>query len=375
MRFIINSEVLSKNLSAVSGVITNNNTLPILNNILFVLENNKLTLTGSDLETTIKVTIDVPDAAEDGKIAIPAKLILDTMKKSGTMPAAFTINEETLAVEITAGEGKYKLTGENANGYPDAPMTETAYNAQISSAILLSAISNTIFATGNDELRPVMSGVFFDFGETSSTFVATDAHKLVKYGRKDAAFETPASFILPKKPLNILKNILGSLKEEINVQMNFSDKNVFFSLDNVQIISRLIDGKYPNYEAVIPKNNDKKLIIDRGSFLLALERVSLYSSQSTPQARLKVNGKELILSAEDIDIANEAKERLTCNYEGEPIEIGFNSKFLHEMVNNIKTDEICIEMSVPTRAGIILPVGNDNVNEEILMLVMPIMLN
>lgn len=375
MRFIVNSEVLSKHLSSIYGVITQNHTLPILNNFLFSLENNKLTLTASDLETTIKVSLDVADATENGKIAIPAKIILETMKKSGKMPATFNINESTLAVEITTGEGKYKLAGENADGYPDAPTVETSYSANVPSSLLNSAINNTLFATGNDELRRVMSGVYFELGTESSTFVATDAHKLVRYRRTDAKFDTPATFILPKKPLNVLKNILSAQKEEIQVQMNFSDNSVFFSFDNIQIISRLIDGKYPNYEAVIPKNNDKKLIVDRGTFLLALERVSLYSSQSTPQARLKVSGKDLVLSAEDIDIANEAKERLTCNYEGEPIEIGFNSKFLHEMVNNIKTDEICIEMSVPTRAGIILPVGNDNVNEDILMLVMPIMLN
>jgi DNA polymerase-3 subunit beta len=237
---------------------------------------------------------------------------------------------------------------------------------------LANAINKTLFATGNDELRLVLSGVFCEFSQEDTTFVATDAHKLVRYKRTDAISKDSANFILPKKPLNLLKNLLGS--QETPVKLEYNKTNAFFSFSNINLICRLIDGKYPNYDAVIPTNNPNKLTIDRISLLTSIRRVSIFANQSTHQIRFKISGKELVLSAEDTDFSNEAKERLTCSYEGDDIEIGFNSKFMVEMLNNIDTDEVMLEMSAPNRAGILLPVNNDNKNEDILMLVMPVML-
>lgn len=375
MRFIVNSQVLLKNLQTIGGVVSNNSTLPILNNFLFVLKDSALTVTASDLETTMSVKIELTEASEDGAVAIPAKIILDTLKTFADIPVLFQVNNENFSIEISAGEGRYKLAGENADGYPTSPMAESTTRMVLDSTMLNNAINYTILATGNDELRPVMSGVYFEMSENSVRFVATDAHKLVRYTRTDVKADNAASFIVPKKPLNQLRTILGTKKEPAEVVMEFNEKNTFFTFDNLQIICRLIDGKYPNYEAVIPKNNPNKLIVDRLNFLTSIRRVSLFSSQSTPQVRLKISGQELIISAEDMDYNNEAKEKFACQYEGEPIEIGFNSKFLMEMLNNVETAEICLEMSVPTRAGIILPVGKENDAEDILMLVMPIMLN
>jgi DNA polymerase-3 subunit beta len=240
------------------------------------------------------------------------------------------------------------------------------------SMTLANAINKTLFATGNDELRLVLSGVFCELSQEDTTFVATDAHKLVRYKRTDATATESANFILPKKPLNLLKNLLSS--QETKVKLEYNKTNAFFSFSNINLICRLIDGKYPNYDAVIPANNPNKLTIDRLALLTSIRRVSIFANQSTHQIRFKISGKELVLSAEDPDFSNEAKERLTCNYEGDDIEIGFNSKFMLEMLNNIDTEEVVLEMSAPNRAGILLPVSNENKAEDILMLVMPVML-
>ena len=283
----------------------------------------------------------------------------------------FTIDRENQSIEITSDYGKYKLTGHEANEFPKTPELESPVKVQISSGSLVEAISKTIFATGNDELRPVMSGVYFELDKEGTTFVATDAHKLVKYHRRDAKAEKAATFIMPKKPLNLLKSLLVG-KESVNVE--FNETNARFKFEDTILICRLIDGKYPNYEAVIPKQNPNKLTISRTVLLNSVKRVSIFSSKTTHQVRLKITGSELQLSAEDLDFANEATERLTCQYDGEDIEIGFNSVFLIEMLSNLKTEEINLELSEPNRAGILKPVEMDE-NEDILMLVMPVMLN
>ena len=238
--------------------------------------------------------------------------------------------------------------------------------------MLANAFHRTIFATGNDDLRPVMSGVYCEIGTEDITFVATDAHKLVRYKRTDVKSEEPASIILPKKPLNQLKNILP---EDEKVKLEYDKTNAYFEFRNVSLICRLIEGKYPNYEAVIPQENPNKLVVDRSQFINAIKRVSLYANQSTNQLRVKVGGQELTLSAEDLDFSNEAKERLSCSYEGDDLEIGFNSRFILEMLNNLDSEQVSLEMSAPNRAGILLPVDNENKDEDILMLVMPVMLN
>jgi DNA polymerase III subunit beta len=373
MKFIVSSTLLLKNLQAIIGVINASNTLPILDDFLFELKDNSLTVTSSDLETTMSVSIDIENAGEPGSIAIPAKILFDTLKTFADIPVSFSINEDSLMVEISAGEGKYKLSGHKSDEYPRTPSLEDTTFINLPSSILSHAINKTLFATGNDELRLVLSGVFCELSPDDVTFVATDAHKLVRYKRTDAKSEDSVSFILPKKPLNLLKNILGS--QDVPVKVEYNRTNAFFSFQKINLICRLIDGKYPNYDAVIPTDNPNKLTIDRQSLLTSIKRVSIFANQSTHQIRFKLSGKELVLSAEDLDFSNEAKERLTCSYEGDDLEIGFNSKFLIEMLNNTDTEEIMLEMSAPNRAGILLPVNNENKDEDILMLVMPVMLN
>ena len=373
MKFIISSTLLLKNLQAILGVINTNNTLPILDDFLFELKDDSITITSSDLETTMRVTIRPDKAEETGSIAIPAKILVETLKTFPDIPVAFSINPDTLMIEISAGEGKYKLSGHKSDEYPRTPTLDDTTAVTFDSKLMSQAITKTLFATGNDELRLVLSGVFCELSPDDVTFVATDAHKLVKYKRSDLKAVDSASFILPKKPLNLLKNILSS--QEMPVTIEYNKTNAFFSFLNIHLICRLIDGKYPNYDAVIPKENPNKLTIDRHALLNSIRRVSIFANQSTHQIRFKVSGQELILSAEDIDFSNEAKERLSCSYNGEDMEIGFNSKFLLEMLNNLETEEISLEMSAPNRAGILTPLNNENKDEDILMLVMPVMLN
>lgn len=373
MKFIISSTVLLKNLQAIQGVINTNNTLPILDDFLFDLKEETLTITSSDLETTMRVTVKADKSEEMGNIAIPAKILVDTLKTFPDIPVSFNINLESLMVELSAGEGKYKLSGHKADEYPRTPSLEDTTAFNIDSHQMAQAINKTLFATGNDELRLVLSGVFCELSPDDVIFVATDAHKLVRYKRTDLKSSDSASFILPKKPMNLLKNILSG--SEVPVTVEYNKTNAFFSFSNIHLICRLIDGKYPNYEAVIPKDNPNKLTIDRHALLNTIRRVAIFANQSTHQIRFKVSGQELLLSAEDVDFSNEARERLSCSYEGEDMEIGFNSKFLLEMLSNIDTDEVRLEMSAPNRAGILTPVSNENKEEDILMLVMPVMLN
>lgn len=373
MRFIVSSSLLAKNLSALSGVLNTSNTLPILDDFLFELQKDTLLITASDLETTMTVTIPLEKAEDPGAVTIPAKILLDTLKTFADIPVQLTINEETLAVEISAGDGKYKLSGHKSDEFPQTPELENTVGIAIDADLLVNAINKTLFAAGNDELRPVMSGVFFELTPDDITCVATDAHKLVRYKRTDFSATESASFIMPRKPLNQLKSILTLVEGAVNVEYN--QTNAVFSFGNVKMTCRLIDGKYPNYEAVIPTENPHKLTVDRGSLLNAIRRVAIFANQSTHQVRFKLSGKELLLSAEDIDFSNEARERLTCSYEGDDMEIGFNSRFLQEMLNNIDSEEVIIEMSAPNRAGIMHPLTVDNEAEDILMLVMPVMLN
>lgn len=374
MKFIITSLKLLRSLQALSGVLNSSNTLPILDDFLFKLENNELIITASDLETTMIISL-TPDLIEGrGEVAIPARILLDTMKTFPDIPVTFEINSDNLTVELLAGEGKFKLAGHRSDEFPRLPVVVNASRIEIKAEVLVSAFEKTVFATGNDELRPAMSGVLCELRDDNVTFVATDAHKLVRYRRYDAKSELNAAFILPKKPINQLKNILSSKQEEF-VTIEFNQTNAYFTFSNVKMVCRLIEGRYPNYEAVIPSQNPNKLTIDRAALLNSLRRVAIFANQSTHQVRFRISGQELFLSAEDLDYANEAKERLSCSYEGDDMEIGFNSRFFQEMLNNLDQFEIRLEMSAPNRAGILFPVDNDNENEDILMLVMPVMLN
>ena len=361
-----------KSLQAISGVLNSSNTLPILDDFLFKLNEESLVITASDLETTMTVTVPLNQAEEPGSITVPAKKLLETLKTFPDLPLTFIINEETQSIEISTGEGKYKLTGHSADEFPKIPELENTASIQMASGVIATAINRTLFAAGNDDLRPVMCGVFCQLSPEDVIFVATDAHKLVRYTRKDTQSAEVASFILPKKPLNQIKGLLSHIDESVTIEYN--QTNAAFTFSNIKLVCRLIDGKYPNYDAVIPKVNPNVLTIERLPFLSSLRRVAIFANQSTNQVRLKISGQELVLSSEDIDYANEAKERLTCNYLGDDLEIGFNSKFLLEMVNNLDTDEIKLEMSEPNRAGILLPVNAESSDEDVLMLVMPVML-
>lgn len=371
MKFIVSSSALLKQLQVISGALSTNTVLPIIENFLFEINSGNLTVSATDLQTTMTTSLTV-EAKENGKIAVPSKILLDTLKTLPEQPITFTISADNFSIEMTAGEGKYKLVGENGEDFPKIPKIEQAASIMISASVLSEAISKTIFAVSTDELRPAMTGVYCQMSTENLTFVATDAHKLVRYRRRDAKADVTNSFILPKKALNLLKSSLPI--EDISVNVEYNNTNASFSFNNVNLICRLIDEKYPDYEAVIPVNNPNKLTIDRNQLLSCLRRVSIFSNKTTHQVRLKISGSELQISAEDMDFSNEAHERLGCQYEGEDIEIGFNAKFIIEMLSNLNTEEVILEMSTPNRAGILLPVTTDN-NEDVLMLVMPVMLN
>ena len=371
MKFIVSSSQLLEQLQVLGGVINSSNTLPILDNFLFELNQNELKISASDLETTMSTTIEV-ESDSDGSVAVSARLLLDTLKTFPNQPLTFK-TEENNAIEISSSHGKYDMAYFDGNEFPKAVSIQSPSSTIIPSNVLATAISKTIFAAGNDDLRPVMSGVFFQFTTDSLTFVATDAHKLVKYSRTDVVANDAAEFIMPKKPLNLLKGILGNVDSDVTIEYN--DANAKFTFDNVILVCRLIDGKYPNYDAVIPKENPNKLTVERGIFLNSVKRVSIFSSKTTHQIRLKMAGTELNISAEDIDYANKAEERLVCEYQGDDMQIGFNSRFLTEMLSNLNSNEVLIEMSLPNRAGILTPIDGVEEGEFITMLVMPVMLN
>lgn len=353
---------------------SSSNTLPILEDFLFELsEDKKLKITASDLETTITAVVQVEMAENPGKVTIPAKMLLEIMKTFPDIPVTLSVNQNTQEIELLAGEGKYKLIGHKSDEFPQVPQMESTEAIKLNASILVNAFNKTLFATGNDELRPVMSGVLCEIKEDHINFVSTDAHKLVRYRRYDVKQNKNAAFILPKKPLNHLKNIIPD-DPDIEVNFEYNPTNAQISFDDITLVCRLIDGKYPNYEAVIPSQNPYKLIVNRKSLLNTLRRVSIFGSKSTHQVRFKINGQELTLTAEDIDYSSEAKERLSCNYSGEDIEIGFNSKFLQEILNTLESENIDMELSAPNRAGIIVPDSNTEEAEDILMLIMPVML-
>ncbi len=371
MKFIVNSAYLLKQLSNINGVITTNPVVPILENFLFELEKGGLTVTASDLQTSMITEIQV-ESKEKGSIAVPARILLDTLKNLPEQPVTFSIDESTYSVEIISDNGRYKLSGENATDFPKVPAVTDDFSAEISSEVLSRAISNTIFATSNDELRPAMTGVYVNLGDKNTTFVATDGHRLVRYRRADVKSDNGNAIIIPRKALNLLKATLPA--ENTDVVLNFNMANAFFRFGNIRMICRLIDERFPDYENVIPSGNDIKMTIGRNDLLGALKRISIYANKTTHQVRLKITGSELQISAEDLDFSNEANERLSCEHEGEDIEIGFNAKFIVEMLGNMDSDQIRLTMSAPNKAGVIFPVDKD-ASEDILMLVMPVMLN
>jgi len=368
MKFIVNSSYLLKQLSHINGVITTNPVVPILENFLFEIDKSNLTVTASDLQTSMIIEMNI-ESKEKGSIAVPARILLDTLKNLPDQPVTFSIDESTYSIEISSDNGRYKLAGENATDFPKVPSVSQDFSASLSSHVLARAINNTIFATSSDELRPAMTGVYVNLGEKHTTFVATDGHRLVRYRRTDLISDSGNANI-PRKALNLLKTTLPLENTDVSIDFNMS--NAFFKFDNIRMICRLIDERFPDYENVIPAQNPIKMKIGRSEFLGSLRRISIYANKTTHQVRLKITGSELQISAEDLDFANEANERLSCEHEGEDIEIGFNAKFLIKMLSNLDTDQIKLNMSAPNKAGVILPAEKEK-DEDILMLVMPVM--
>lgn len=371
MKFIVSSSALLKQLSGINGVITTNPVVPILENFLFEISDGRLVVTASDLQTSMITELEV-ESKEDGNIAVPARILLETLKNLPEQPVTFSIDEDSYSVEISSDNGRYKLAGENATDFPKVPSVSDDFAVEMSTDVLASAINNTIFATSNDELRPAMTGVYMNLADSNTTFVSTDGHRLIRYRRVDIASDNGSAIIIPRKALNLLKTTLPSENTMVTVEFNMA--NAFFRFGNIRMICRLIDERFPDYENVIPTENPNKMVINRGDFLSSLKRIAIYANKTTHQVRLKITGSELQISAEDLDFANEANERLSCEHDGNDIEIGFNARFLIEMLNNLHSDRVEMRLSEPNKAGLLLPDDQDE-NEDILMLVMPVMLN
>jgi DNA polymerase III subunit beta len=375
MKFVVSSVELLNHLQAVSRVISSKNTLPILDNILFDLEGKKLELTASDLESTLITRMELENASESGSIAIPSRLLLDTLKEFPDQPLTFDVNTTSLSVVISSENGQFTIVGQNGNDFPQLPVIkeEDKTSLEIGADILLQGITNTIFATADDELRPVMNGIFFELSTKEVIFVASDAHKLVRCKRSDAHADASASFILPKKPASLLKNIL--VKEQGTIGIEFDNKNAHFVLPHYTLVCRLVEGNYPSYNSVIPTDNPNKLIIDRLKFYNALKRVSVFSNQASNLIKLQLTGNQVTVSAQDIDFSISAYERIPCQYDGDELEIGFKSIFLVEILQNLQSADVVLELSDPSRAGILVPLKKENEDEDVLMLLMPMMIN
>lgn len=372
MKFIVSSGELWKALQTVSGVISSSQSRPILENYLFELNENNLKITASDGETTLVTSVEVK-SDDTGKIAVPAKTIQDLIKTFGEHPLTLSVKENAegsgSVLEILDEKDNFVCALDNAEDYPELPEFDAAQSVKIPAGILSEALNNTLFATSNDSLRPVMTGVLFQFGEEETNFVSTDSHRLVVYKRKDLISE-PMEFIMPKKPLSIFKNILANSGDEVTIE--FNENMAKFTFGNNIWICRLIDGKYPNYSAVIPKENPNVLTINRNLLLNAIRRASIMSNKSTNQVRFKLSGNILHLHAEDTEYANKADMQIPCDYNGDDINIGFSSKFLTEMLSVIGADDITMKMSQPNRPGIVEPVDGLEENEHLLMLSMPV---
>lgn len=375
MKFVVSSTELLGHLQAISRVISSKNTLPILDNFLFNLSGNDLEITASDLESTLITRMKLENATGDGIIALPARILLDTLKEFSVQPLSFDINLDTLAVVITSENGKFNVVGQNGIDFPALPAIrkEKKFSFVINADVMLAGINRTLFATADDELRPVMGGIFVEASTEKITFVASDAHKLVRYQRSDTHADDNSSFILPKKPASLLRNILP--KEEGAVTVEFDDKNAFFNLNDYKVVCRLVEGNYPNYNSVIPKNNPRKVTVDRVEFYNTLRRVSVFSNQASNLVKLQLKGNQMTVSAQDIDFSISAYEKIKCQYEGEDLEIGFKSVFLLEILSNMASQDVMIELADPTRAGLFLPGESENESEDLLMLLMPMMIN
>lgn len=372
MKFIVSSAALLKQLQLISGVISTNTVLPILEDFLFVVKEDQLKVYATDLEISMSTQLEI-NSKDEGRVAVPAKMLTDILKMLPEQPVTFSVNEDNYSIELTTDNGKYKLAGENPEDFPKLPEPEETTSVAMPSEVISEAISKCLFAVSNDELRPAMTGILFELNPSELTFVSTDGHKLVRYRRKDINIKESAKFIVPKKALNLLKNALPA--EVTNVNLSYEeDKNAFFSFNQVNLSCRLIDARFPDYGAVIPQDNPFLLTMDRATFQNSVRRTSIFANKMTNQVVLTIAGNSLQLSAQDLDFSNEASEQLDCEYEGDDLTIGFNSKFLTEMLGVMDGQEVDMRLSSPTRAGLLMPTHPEE-NEELLILIMPISLN
>lgn len=370
MKFIVSSSALLKQLQQISGVINSNTVLPILEDFLFEVSKNKLSVVATDLETVMKVQLDV-EANATGRVCIPAKILVDSLKNIPDQPLTFNI-DKNFGIEITSDNGKYKVMGENPDNFPKEPAADNTTSFTITSSALVTAINKTLFAVSNDDLRPAMTGVFFEMSKDGLQFVATDAHRLVRYRRTDVSAPSNDSMIVPKKPLTLLKSAMPMNTDELTISYN--SNHLFVLHGTTQMSCRLIDARFPDYKVVIPADNPYRLTVSKSDFQGALRRVSIFSNKSTNQVVLNISGSELTLAAQDVDFSFEGVERMKCQYSGEDLQIAFNAKFLLEMLGAADGDEVTIDLSTPTKAGILKPADQEE-GEDILMLVMPLMLN
>ena len=373
MRFNVSSTALLSRLQSIGKVIASKNTLPILDNFLFQLEGDKLTVTASDAETRLVTSVEVMNTQGSGLFCVSAKMLLEPLKELPEQPLTFDVNDANLEVFIHFQNGKYNFIGQKGDTYPQQkPLGEQAVEVVMDGQLLLNGISRSLFATADDELRPVMNGIYFDFHTDDLTFVASDGHKLVRLRNLSVQSEERASFILPKKPATLLKNLLA--KEEGVVRLQFDDNNAYVHCANFEMVCRLIEGRYPNYNSVIPKENPFQVTIDRLSLLNALKRVSVFSNQSSSLIKLHLKDNLLTVSAQDIDFSTSAEERIPCAYEGDELSIGFKATYLIDILGNISSADVILQLADPSRAGLIFPSENEE-NEDFLMLLMPMMLN
>jgi DNA polymerase-3 subunit beta len=370
MKFIVSSSALLKQLQQINGVIGSNNVLPILEDFLFEIEKNTLSVVATDLETVMKIQLDI-EAKDSGRVCIPAKILMDSLKNLPNQPLTFDI-DKNFGIEITSDNGKYKVMGENPDNFPKEPPADDTSGFSMTSHALLTAINKSIFAVSNDDLRPAMTGVFFELEKNGITFVATDAHRLVRYKVKEVKCPKADSFIVPKKPLNLLKASLPDNDDEITVSYN--NNHLFVKHGTVQLSCRLLDARFPDYKVVIPAENPYRMTIGRQDFQSALRRVSIFSNKSTNLVTLNISGSELQLMGQDVDFSFEGNERMACQYDGEDITISFNARFLIEMLSCTDSDDVRLELSTPTKAGLLKPVDQEE-NEDLLMLAMPLMSN
>lgn len=371
MRFIVRSGYLLKNLQLIGGVAGSNAVLGVLEDFLFELKGNTLSLSASDLETMMRVEIEVTGATDDGRICIPSKILTEYLKNLPDQPITITVNMSDRSIDIKSDFGKYKISGENADDFPKEPQPGDATSFQISSIALLESIGKTLFAVSNDSLRPAMTGVYFQLEEGGDVnFVATDAHRLVKLTRSGIEHKGADGFIVPKKGLQQMRNVLPA--EDTQLEIAYNSSHIFVTNDKMRMSCRLVDARFPDYKAVVPTNNPYNLVINRADLISALRRLSVFASKTTSQVVFDIVGNSLTISAQDIDFSYEGKETMSCQYTGEDMKIAFNAKSMIELLSNLEGEEVQLELSTPTRAGIFRPMDKSE-QEDVLMLLMPLM--